>query len=63
MFSRDRKSSTAHALPGLFVLDTQLFGSLNYFRTPEAYVLPMLAQEIMENRFAQTITSSAVRHT
>jgi hypothetical protein len=62
VFQRPEKLD-AHALPGLFVLDTQLFGSLNYFRTLEAYVLSMLAQEIVENHFAQTITGSAMRHT
>jgi hypothetical protein len=61
VFQRPEKLN-AHALPRLFVLDTQLFGSLNYFRTLEANVLPVLAQETEENHFAQTITGSAVRH-
>jgi hypothetical protein len=62
VFQRPEKLD-AHSLPRLFVLDAQLFGGLNYFSALEADVLPMLAQEIEENHFAQTITGSAVRHT
>jgi hypothetical protein len=62
VLQRPEKLDT-HPLPRLFVLDTQFFGSLNCFRALEACVLPMLAQDIEENHFAQTITCRPVRHT
>jgi hypothetical protein len=62
VFQRPEKLD-AHSLPRLLVLDTQFFGSLNHFRALEACVLPMLAQDIEENHFAQTITRRPVRHT
>jgi hypothetical protein len=53
----------AYTFPRLFVFDTQLLGSRNYFRALEANVLPVLAQNVEENHFAQTVTCRPVRHT
>jgi len=62
IFQRPEKLD-AYALPRLFVFDAQLLGSRNYFRTLEANVLPMLAQNVEENHFAQPVTCRPVRHT
>ncbi|HVF44219.1 MAG TPA: hypothetical protein VM936_14445 [Pyrinomonadaceae bacterium] len=61
IFQRPEKLDT-YALPRLFVFDTQLLGSRNYFRTFKANVLTVLAQNVEENHFAQTVTRRPVRH-
>jgi hypothetical protein len=62
IFQRPEKLD-AHAFPGLFVLDTQFFGGLNHSRTLETYVLPVLAQNLEQNHFAQAVTGRPMRHT